>query len=278
MTLKERLVQQWEQVKNAQVPVVIEMDQDDHETINRLPLMDVVPSFAITLSEAQDRIIMLQAYVKDMMVAGVDYGYIPGCQKPSLLKPGAEKLCDIFGFSKQIEVIDRVVDWEKGIFSYEVKAILINKRTGLVEAEGLGCCNSMEMKYRQQDGFSVSNTILKMAKKRALVDAVLSATRSSAMFTQDVEDIDQPDIQQTKNKKQNQDAEVQIFSRPKPPQNGKRATDNQLKKIYALTKEIGMPVETARQLLKDRYAVHNSKDLSIKQASDFIQHLLLLKS
>ena len=35
---------------------------------------------------------------------------------------------------------------------------------------------------------AVKNTILKMSKKRAKVDAVLSATRSSGLFTQDMED------------------------------------------------------------------------------------------
>jgi len=35
----------------------------------------------------------------------------------------------------------------------------------------------------------LSNTLLKMAKKRALVDATLSATRSSDLFTQDIEDM-----------------------------------------------------------------------------------------
>lgn len=35
---------------------------------------------------------------------------------------------------------------------------------------------------------SQKNTVLKMAKKRAFVDAVISATRSSGIFTQDVED------------------------------------------------------------------------------------------
>src|SRR5690606_28333663 len=37
--------------------------------------------------------------------------------------------------------------------------------------------------------WSLCNTVLKMAKKRALIDATLSATRSSGIFTQDVEDL-----------------------------------------------------------------------------------------
>jgi hypothetical protein len=156
---------------------------------NTAPI-SIIPEFAATISEAKERAAMLQKFVKEIMIPEVDYGQIPGCQKPSLYKPGAEKLCDIFGFSKQLEVTSRTEDWEKGFFSYEVKITLVNKRTGLIEAEGIGSCNSRERKYKSQDSFTINNTILKMAKKRALIDAVLSATRSSGIFTQDIEDIE----------------------------------------------------------------------------------------
>ncbi|MDK2933925.1 MAG: hypothetical protein PWP27_1735 [Clostridiales bacterium] len=72
----------------------------------------------------------------------------------------AEKLCDIFGFSKQIDVINRVEDWEQGIFHYEVKAILLSKRTDLIEAEGIGSYNNREKKYSNQHAYSIANTII----------------------------------------------------------------------------------------------------------------------
>lgn len=46
-------------------------------------------------------------------------------------------------------------------------------------------------KVENDDIPTMKNTFLKMAKKRAKVDAVLSATRSSGLFTQDMEDIRQ---------------------------------------------------------------------------------------
>ena len=85
---------------------------------------------------------MLQSFVREMMVPNVDYGLIPKCDKPSLFKSGAEKLCDIFGFSKRVEVLNRIENWETGVFHYEVKISLYNKRTGLIEAEGIGSCNN----------------------------------------------------------------------------------------------------------------------------------------
>lgn len=186
-------------------------------------LMPLAPTFVVTADEIQQRIQELQQFVKGYMVKDEDYGTIPGTQKPTLYKPGAEKLCDVYGFIKEFAIVDRIEDWDKGRFTYTVKAILRSKRTGLVEAEGLGQCNSMEAKYRwnwvwpdkvptqydksqlvskkvkggkvtlyripNDDPYSQVNTILKMAKKRALVDAVLSATRSSGLFTQDLEDL-----------------------------------------------------------------------------------------
>ncbi len=54
----------------------------------------------------------------------------------------------------------------------------------------MGNCNSRERKYKTEDAANVANTILKMSKKRALIDATLSATRASGLFTQDLEDMD----------------------------------------------------------------------------------------
>lgn len=210
---------------------------------------NLVPNMAVTLAEAKERIILLRAFVADMMVAGQDYGMIPGCPKPTLLKPGAEKLCDIFGFAKQVEVMNRLEDWEAGIFHYEVKVSLISKRTGVLEAEGIGSCNTKERKYVKQDPYTLINTMLKMAKKRALVDAVLSATRSSELFTQDLEDL-----------KGMEAAEEPI-------------TKSQLANLKNLGKELGLSRNEAVEMLRE-YGVSSTQELSKKQAIELIGKLV----
>lgn len=45
----------------------------------------------------------------------------------------------------------------------------------------------------KEDPFTIVNTLLKMTKKRALIDAVLSSTRASGIFKQDVEDFPKSD-------------------------------------------------------------------------------------
>ena len=155
-----------------------------------LAVPDVFPDFAASPDEVTRRTQELKDYVREHMTEGEDYGIIPGGTKPTLFKPGAEKLNAVFGLSPVVEVVNRFEDWDAGFVAYEVKVTLLNKRSGGIEAEGIGSCNSRERRYKNQDAANVSNTILKMAKKRALVDATLSATRASGLFTQDLEDIE----------------------------------------------------------------------------------------
>lgn len=125
----------------------------------------MIPIMAVDMEYSKNRIVELQNFIKIMMVPNIDYGFIPGCPKPMLFKPGAEKLCDIYRLSKQIEVIKRMEDWDKGIFHYEVKAALTNKKTGLVESEGLGNCNNREKKFARRAPFFCNQQCFKNGKE-----------------------------------------------------------------------------------------------------------------
>lgn len=169
-----------------------------------------------------------QNAAKTNMTPKIDFGVIPGCDKPTLLKPGAEKIAKLLGLCDQYEIIEKTENWETPFFRYMVKCSLVNSH-GLVVSQCFAECNSYESKYRwkwlfqsqlpyelqgdagkaerdklpsrktstnkkmykykNDDIFSQVNTILKMAQKRALVGAALSAGRLSEIFTQDVEDM-----------------------------------------------------------------------------------------
>lgn len=141
-----------------------------------------------------DQLGMIDRAIKAVMVKGVDYGVIPGAKTPTLLKPGAEKLLALFKLAATIpeERIVRFEDWDRAIFSYEVVCQIVRADTGEVVAEGIGSANSKEPKWKRNGDqqFGMVNTILKMAKKRALLDATLTATASSGRFTQDIDDED----------------------------------------------------------------------------------------
>ena len=201
MELKERIsrkVKEMDKIVNQEaIPNMQEIHKDivvhnqGEQTLasqtQALEGYDSIPQMNVSLKQAKDRIKELQDFIRYMMVSGIDYGIIPGCEKPALFKAGAEKLCDIYGFSRTLEVTNRIEDWQNGFFHYEIKVIIWNKKTGMIEAEGVGSCNTKEKKYHTSDPYNIINTILKMAKKRALIDAVLSATRTSGIFSQDLD-------------------------------------------------------------------------------------------
>ncbi len=257
------------------IPKDTENKRNENEAI---VAVSFVPDFAISLNEAKQRIAMLQSFVKEIMIPGVDFGVVPGCNKPTLLKPGAEKICDVYGFSKHVEVINRVEHWNEGLFHYEVKATLINKRTGFVEAEGIGCCNNREKKYIKNDALSIINTVLKMAKKRALVDAVLSATRSSDIFTQDVEDLDLalPPSRDTMPLRESAAYKENITQKSEALQSNS-ADKNQTREISKLLGVRNIPSNKARLMMLERYKVNDYKLLSQEQARDFIMYLQSLQ-
>lgn len=87
---------------------------------------------------------------QNILRAGIDYGVIPGSEKPTLLKPGAERLCSAFGLNPQFELINAVErrDPDNPLFHYQYRCRLIHIESGLEFATGIGSCNSMEAQHR----------------------------------------------------------------------------------------------------------------------------------
>jgi len=105
-----------------------------------------------TVNEMIRRRDMLYDFTKHVMVDGLDYGAIPGSDKKTLLKPGAEKLCTLFNFVPQFEIVNQIEDWQgertggEPLFYYLYRASLY--RNGELVAQGDGSANSRENKYR----------------------------------------------------------------------------------------------------------------------------------
>lgn len=142
------------------------------------------------VQDSMNKIQQFQKVIQNTLVEGHDYGAaFFGSNKASLLKPGAEKILMLLGLSSEYEIIEKIQDYEDGFFAYTIRCIL--KRGNQVITEGLGHCNSKEKKYEsdKQDKYMLGNTCLKMAKKRAQVDAALTVGSLSDIFTQDLEDM-----------------------------------------------------------------------------------------
>jgi hypothetical protein len=205
----------------------------------------VTPS--VKAEELVERLDVIKQAMQSAMQEGIDYGRIPGVSKPTLLKPGSEKLGVLFQLD--IQLVNEET-WGPGDhLRVSSKATVYHSPTGARLGFGQGLCSTRERKYayRQQsrscpscgaaaiikgkaeygggwvcfkkkDGCGAKfpdgdktiegqplgeienpdlpdqwNTVLKMAEKRARIDAVLAVTGASALFTQDVEDAPTPE-------------------------------------------------------------------------------------
>lgn len=182
-------------------------------------LQPVEGGMPLSAVQLRSRLAVIQSVMREVMQRDVDYGVIPGTDKPSLFKPGAEKLCVTFRLSAGKPEIEAVPEYS-GDIRYRVNVPVLAS-DGTVLAVGVGECSTGEEKYRwrrpvhikeyeaaaedarrekwtrQGDVWQqvrvnpsdVANTVLKMAHKRAYVHAVIMATAAGAIFTQDIEDL-----------------------------------------------------------------------------------------
>ena len=93
----------------------------------------------------------IQQLMSAVMKDGCHYGTIKGCgDKPTLLQPGAQKLCLMFQLADSYEI--EQTDHVNGHREYRVKCTLASKSTGAVQGTGVGICSTMESKYRYRTG------------------------------------------------------------------------------------------------------------------------------
>ena len=158
------------------------------QTQNQVNSLSIIDSVEIgTIQNTLSKINQFQMVIQNTLKQDHDYGIIPGTSKPTLLKPGAEKILMLMGLTSEYEVTERVQDYEKGFFAFTVRCELY--KNGIKITEGVGHCNTKEKKYINQDPYTLANTCLKMAKKRAQIDATLTVASLSEVFTQDIEDM-----------------------------------------------------------------------------------------
>jgi hypothetical protein len=170
------------------------------------------------MEEVVARVRRVREVMKDLMEEGVHYGRVPGSQKPSLFKPGAELLLMTFRVGPKLEVEDLSNGDE---VRYRVKVIGFYQPTAETLAEGIGEASTNEEKYRWRAAVhekewnatgedrrrikydrngnetkqirtspaDLANTVLLMAVKRGTVNMTRVVTACSDIFDQDLEDL-----------------------------------------------------------------------------------------
>lgn len=127
---------------------------------------------------------LLKEYIQNNLVEDVDFGKINlrgTMSKDCLFKPGAEKICSLLNLIPSFSIDKDMIP----IVGPEVIPYichLTNRHTGAIEGEGRGSCS---LKEKQGN----ANIAIKIAQKRAQIDAVLRVAALSGQFTQDVEEM-----------------------------------------------------------------------------------------
>lgn len=213
---------------------------------------------------------LITEFISQHMKAGVDFGTIKFTKrdgtevesKPSLFKPGSEKFCSLFHFRPTFERDNDT--WEMsgntpGLFCYKCELVSTN---GFVVGEGRGSAHITE-----KQGWTANNAI-KIAEKRAQIDAVLRTGGLSDFFTQDLEDMPKEVIS-------GESEPVRPAQRPETPRQPLVGpiTEPQTRKIFALLKEKGVTEEQ----IKAKYGVEHVNQLTKQQASEAIERLINYK-
>ena len=264
-----------------------------------------------TVVQIKAEVQLIQQVLSEIMIKDVHYGTIPGTPKPTLYKPGSEKILRTFhiGVDPSENVQDLSTDDE---IRYRVFARAFNQDMGNTLGVGVGECSSNEEKYKwrrpvcdeefdetpedrrrlvwkkgqkpyqikqvRTNPADVANTILKMAKKRAQIDMTLTVTAASDVFEQDLEDLPEEIRDEVTREKGNGKPPMQ------PPQEKKGmkdpdgpASEPQIKAISTMWGKLGiedsMKYAYCTEAAGLTEVIKSTKDLTKAQASSVIEKL-----
>jgi hypothetical protein len=108
-----------------------------------------LPAEFKALEIVRQRIREIREFIaRGLLEKGIDYGKIPGVDKPMLFKTGCEMLLLNYEIVVDPPEIDDKSDFEKGIFRYRMILRGYDKTTRTYVGMGVASCSSFETKYR----------------------------------------------------------------------------------------------------------------------------------
>lgn len=222
----------------------------------------------------------LLEWIKSALVEGVDYGRIHSVgknkcpyaaqgkahecsdpkhwSKPSLWKPGAEKISGMLGVTVSYPTLH---DYEQAALQgLEIKNIII--RCELCDASGRAVANGVGARSLAQDSGDL-NKALKMAEKSAHIDATLRMAGLSEVFTQDLEDMATQD--------QSRAAGNNSQTRLNNKTIGKQSWEH--RQIETRVKELCLNRSRVKDWCGRKWGVHHFPDLTEEQYRELLARL-----
>lgn len=254
---------------------------------------------AASIENVVARVQLIHTVMEKVMKKDTHYGIVPGTNKPSLLKPGAEVLATTFQLAPTV-----TTEIERSVDAIRVTAhVSLHSFNGQFLGEGVGECSTGEEKFKWRSSVSddefnsfpedkrrvtykkkkdggaytikqvrqnpddMANTVLKMAKKRAFVDAILTVTGASDIFTQDVEDMDIPaPVEKSEPVMAPEEVDKVDISDVLPDASTKELTS----KMYEVAKEHGKTTGQVREMFQSLFKVEKYTELSDEQLRKMI--------
>lgn len=247
---------------------------------------------AANMARMKAMIDLKKQFLKENLIEGIerDYAVIPGTNKLSLLKPGAEKLLDWHGYVGCFIMTAEKEDWSIGLFAYTYRCQIRQKGTNIVVAECDGDASSYESRYRFEwkrdyeipKGIDLEtlvskeftygknktvkyqmivanpadkrNTVRKIAQKRAFIGATVLATATSDLFAADVE----PDDDQEGNGHKSTGE-----GKPKGDY-GNAISEAQVRRFFGLMKNTTIDKTQLLAYIKAKYGIDSLEEVGYK--------------
>ncbi len=218
-------------------------------------------------------------FIKSNLKKDVDWGVIPGTEKPVIYKPGAEKINLWYGYYCYVTLTSEKEDFDCEIFAYVYRCEVRQIGTNIVVAVCEGDASTRETKYGYQwvtgdklpadtdlsqmrsrtkgketqyriiseNPADKRNTCRKMAQKRAIIGGTVLACALSGVFAADVIPGDDDD---------GDNSGAADHGEPISVEQGKR--------LYAIRMGKGLDNKAFKPWLKARYGYDDDRKIGVK--------------
>ena len=254
----------------------------------------------MSVPELMEQVQIIQQVMRNVMKENEHYGKIAGCgDKPTLLKPGAEKIGMVFHIGSEPEITRESDGFDT---HFHIRTRMFQQQTGITLGYGVGegstseskwawrkavCTEEFEAtpetrrrvhwqkKYRsdaceavqqvRQNPADIINTVLKMAIKRAEVDGIRKVTACSDVFAQDLDEdhIREAvggDPEETPNRYQQPQRKPETA--PVSEANPNVISDGQRKRLFAIGKSKGLSNDEMSFIVYNTAGVDRSDDIA----------------
>ena len=232
--------------------------------------------FRAGLDRRKENRAALMEWIRSALVEGVDYGRIhvvgkdrckAGRQctnpahfsKPSLFKPGAEKICGMLGVTVHFPTLH---DYEMAALN-GVQLLHVILRCELNDASDRVIAHGVGARSLKQD-YGDINKALKMAAKSAHIDATLRMAGLSEVFTQDMEDMNHGEdvAAQTEGARGNPLGSEPGVTREEAP---RKISESEKRGLEARIGELKLDRERVKDWIKRAWNIEHFADLTTPQ-------------